>query len=126
MNAATGLDNFLASSAPAAGGPFEQLKIAVGVSKCSDRPTSDVPLDADGFPFLVVIEDEFGSFYDDGNAVAEFVFESAAGADDLLGRDAINSDILIRRNRIRMSELRPIFRRLWVCGTWELPGSFAG
>ena len=53
------------------------------------RAAADVLIDNDGFAGFVVDEVEFGCLDDDGFAVADFVFRLDAGADDLLGRNAL-------------------------------------
>jgi hypothetical protein len=45
-----------------AGGPFQHLEIAIGIAERGDRAAANVALNADGFAFLVVVEDQFGRF----------------------------------------------------------------
>ena len=94
---------------------MEHLQVAIGVTKGGDGAAADVALDADGFAFLVIVEDEFRGLQNDRHAVAHFKFQPAAGTDDLLGRDAIDSLAHGRMNSMpppeTMNVLNPFARR---------------
>ncbi len=70
---------------------MEHLEVTIGVAEGSDRPTSDVLIESDGFAILVVKEVDFGQAHEHGVAIAQGKLRFDAAADDLFWRDAVDA-----------------------------------
>ncbi len=73
------------------GGPLQHLEIAVGIAESRDGSAADELVNTDGLAGLVVDEVELGQAHEHRSALAHFELHLDAAADDLLGRNAVDT-----------------------------------
>src|SRR4051812_31044418 len=71
------------------GRPLEHFQIAVGVAECKNWMAADESINADHFARTVVDELDFGCLHEHRLTIVQVIFNDAAAADDLLGRNAV-------------------------------------
>ena len=71
--------------------PFQHLKVAIGIAERHRGAATKMLLNADRLAFFVINEIQFRKPNQNGLPIAHFVFRFDAAANNLLGRNTVNS-----------------------------------